>query len=69
MPLLLVGALILLGAVVVVLAGVGLRTLLARRNDTADDAELDEKILMPTIVLACGLVVTAVFLFGYTLIG
>ena len=64
-----VGVLILVGAVIVVLLGVGLRALLARRRGTADDAELDEKILMPTIALACGLVVTAVFLFGYDLIG
>ncbi|MGW0163408.1 hypothetical protein ACWDUN_29205 [Mycobacterium sp. NPDC003323] len=64
-----VGVLILGGAVLVALAGIGVRTLVARRRGVADDAELDEKILMPTIVVACGLVVTAVFLFGYDLIG
>ncbi|MGU3501400.1 hypothetical protein [Mycobacterium sp. C31M] len=69
MPLPLVGVLILVGAVIVVLLGVGLRALLARRRGIADDAELDEKVLMPTIAVACGLVVTAVFLFGYDLIG
>lgn len=69
MPLPLVGVLILVGAVIVVLLGVGLRALLARRRGVADDAELDEKVLMPTIAVACGLVVTAVFLFGYDLIG
>ncbi|WP_304118536.1 hypothetical protein [Mycolicibacterium bacteremicum] len=63
-----VGVLILAAALVVALLGVGLRTLVARRRDVSDDAELDEKILMPTIAVACGLVVTAVFLFGYDLI-
>ncbi len=62
------GVLILAAALVVALLGVGLRTLVARRRDVSDDAELDEKILMPTIAVACGLVVTAVFLFGYDLI-
>lgn len=38
-------------------------------NDALDAEELDQMILLPTIVLVCGLVVTAVFLFGYTLIG
>ena len=38
-------------------------------NDALDSEELDQMILLPTIVLVCGLVVTAVFLFGYTLIG
>ncbi|MCV7432214.1 hypothetical protein [Mycolicibacterium bacteremicum] len=63
-----VGVLILAAALVVALLGVGVRTLVARRRDVSDDAELDEKILMPTIAVACGLVVTAVFLFGYDLI-
>lgn len=62
------GVLILAAALVVALLGVGVRTLVARRRDVSDDAELDEKILMPTIAVACGLVVTAVFLFGYDLI-
>ncbi|MBJ7463120.1 MAG: hypothetical protein JHD38_05755 [Mycolicibacterium sp.] len=37
-------------------------------NDALDSEELDQMILLPTIVLVCGLVVTAVFLFGYALI-
>lgn len=56
------------GAVVVLLLGLGVRTLAGRRADAADSAELDEKILMPTIVVACGLVVTAAFVVGYDLI-
>lgn len=38
-------------------------------NDALDSEELDQMILLPTIVVVCGLVVTAVFLFGYALIG
>lgn len=38
-------------------------------NDALDSEELDQMILLPTIVVVCGLVVTAVFLFGYVLIG
>jgi hypothetical protein len=38
-------------------------------NDALDSEELDQMILLPTIVVVCGLVVTAVFLFGYELIG
>lgn len=38
-------------------------------NDALDSEELDQMILLPTIVVVCGLVVTAVFLFGYNLIG
>ncbi len=56
------------GAVVVLLLGLGVRTLVGRRADAADSAELDEKILMPTIVVSCGLVVTAAFVVGYDLI-
>ncbi len=56
------------GAVVVLLLGLGVRTLVGRRADAADSAELDEKILMPTIVVACGLVVTAAFVVGYDLL-
>ena len=37
-------------------------------SDALDSEELDQMILLPTIVLVCGLVVTAVFLFGYALI-
>lgn len=34
-------------------------------SDLLDDDELDAMILMPTIVVACGLCLTAVFLLGY----
>ena len=34
-------------------------------GDVLDDAELDSMILMPTIVVACGLCLTAIFLLGY----
>ena len=34
-------------------------------NDTLDDDELDQMFVMPTIVVACGLCLTAVFLLGY----
>ena len=34
-------------------------------GDVLDDDELDSMILMPTIVIACGLCLTAIFLFGY----
>nr|WP_253867913.1 hypothetical protein [Mycobacterium sp. GA-1285] len=34
-------------------------------SDVLDDDELDAMILMPTIVIACGLCLTAVFLLGY----
>lgn len=37
-------------------------------SDALDSEELDQMILLPTIVLVCGLVVTAVFVFGYALI-
>lgn len=40
----------------------------ASDNDALDSEELDQMILLPTIVVACGLVVTAVFVFGYALI-
>ncbi|HEX2212932.1 MAG TPA: hypothetical protein VHH12_05675 [Mycobacterium sp.] len=33
--------------------------------DVLDDDELDSMILMPTIVVACGLCLTAIFLLGY----
>ena len=35
------------------------------RGDVLDDDELDSMILMPTIVVACGLCLTAIFLLGY----
>jgi hypothetical protein len=34
-------------------------------GDVLDDDELDSMILMPTIVVGCGLCLTAIFLFGY----
>lgn len=37
-------------------------------NDALDDDELDQMVLMPTIVIACGLTVTAVFMMGYNLL-
>jgi hypothetical protein len=90
-----VGLLILAGAVIMALLGIGVRTLVGRNSevpvvrrtvvrlrgnaagrvlfgpsdsDALDSEELDQMILLPTIVLVCGLVVTAVFVFGYDLI-
>lgn len=34
-------------------------------GDVLDDDELDSMILMPTVVVACGLCLTAIFLLGY----
>lgn len=34
-------------------------------DDVLDDDELDAMILMPSIVVACGLALTAIFLLGY----
>ena len=34
-------------------------------SDVLDDDELDAMILMPSIVVACGLALTAIFLLGY----
>ncbi|MGE0215472.1 MAG: hypothetical protein AB7F42_27985 [Mycolicibacterium sp.] len=34
-------------------------------DDVLDDDELDTMILMPAIVLSCGLCLTALFLLGY----
>ncbi len=34
-------------------------------DDVLDDDELDSMILMPAIVVACGLCLTALFLLGY----
>ena len=34
-------------------------------DDVLDDDELDTMILMPAIVVACGLCLTAIFLLGY----
>ena len=46
-------------------AGLVLRSLLGRRRETTDDVDLDDKVLMPTFVLCCGLCLTAIFLLGY----
>lgn len=35
------------------------------QDDVLDDDELDTMILMPAIVVACGLALTAIFLLGY----
>ena len=34
-------------------------------GDVLDDDELDAMILMPTVVIGCGLCLTAIFLLGY----
>jgi uncharacterized membrane protein len=34
-------------------------------NDALDDGELDAMILMPAIIIACGLCLVSVFLLGY----
>jgi hypothetical protein len=42
------------------------RVLFGRFEDEVlDDDELDSMILMPTVVVACGLCLTALFLLGY----
>jgi hypothetical protein len=60
-----VGWLLLVAAVLTFVGGLALRTLLGRRRGTTDDADLDDKVLMPTFVLGCGLCLTAIFLLGY----
>ena len=37
-------------------------------NDALDDEELDQMILMPAILVSCGLCLTAIFLLGFELI-
>jgi len=37
-------------------------------GDALEPAELDQMILMPVIVIACGLALTALFLLGYVLL-
>lgn len=37
-------------------------------SDARDPEELDQTILMPTIVLGCGFLLTAIFLLGYELL-
>ena len=42
------------------------RVLIGRfESEVLDDDELDSMILMPTVVVACGLCLTALFLLGY----
>ncbi|MCW2512485.1 MAG: hypothetical protein JWR11_1527 [Mycobacterium sp.] len=37
-------------------------------SDARDPEELDQTILMPTIVLGCGFMLTAIFLIGYKIL-
>lgn len=37
-------------------------------SDACDPEELDQTILMPTIVLGCGLLLTSIFLIGYEIL-
>ena len=37
-------------------------------SDARDPEELDQTILMPTIVLGCGFLLTAIFLIGYEIL-
>lgn len=37
-------------------------------SDALDPEELDQTILMPTIVLGCGFMLTAIFLLGYRIL-
>lgn len=37
-------------------------------DDSRDPEELDQTILMPTIVLGCGFTLTAIFLLGYEIL-
>jgi hypothetical protein len=37
-------------------------------SDALDPEELDQTILMPTIVLGCGFMLTAIFLLGYQIL-
>lgn len=37
-------------------------------SDALDPEELDQTILMPTLVLGCGLLLTAIFLLGYEIL-
>ena len=60
-----VGWLLLAAAGLTFVAGLALRSYAGRWRETTDDADLDDKILMPTFVLGCGLCLTAIFLLGY----
>jgi hypothetical protein len=60
-----VGWLLFAAAALTLVAGLALRWMLGRRRQSSDDGDLDDKILMPTFVLCCGLCLTAIFLLGY----
>jgi hypothetical protein len=60
-----VGWLLLAAAGLTFVGGIALRSFIGRRHDPKDDADLDDKILMPTFVVGCGLCLTAIFLLGY----
>ena len=60
-----VGWLLFAAAALTFVAGLALRSFLGRRREAIDDGDLDDKILMPTFVLCCGLCLTAIFLLGY----
>jgi hypothetical protein len=60
-----VGWLLFAAAALTLVAGLALRSFLGRRREARDDGDLDDKILMPTFVLCCGLCLTAIFLLGY----
>lgn len=60
-----IGWLLFAVAGLTLVAGLAVRSLIGRRRGTSDDADLDDKILMPTFVLCCGLCLTAIFLLGY----
>jgi hypothetical protein len=64
-----VGWLLFAAAGLTLTAGLGLRSLLGHRRETTDDGDLDDKILMPTFVVCCGLCLTAIFLLGYEALG
>ena len=60
-----VGWLLFAAAGLTFLVGLAVRSFVGRRRETTDGADLDDKILMPTFVLCCGLCLTAIFLLGY----
>ncbi len=60
-----VGWLLFAAAGLTLAAGLALRSFIDKRREVPDDGELDDKILMPTFVLCCGLCLTAIFLLGY----
>jgi hypothetical protein len=63
-----VGWLLLAAAGLTFAVGLALRSFLGRRREASDAGDLDDKILMPTFVLGCGLCLTAIFLLGYGLL-